>query len=597
MDYVDEIKNKLSIVDLVSQYVQLKKAGRNFKGLCPFHNEKTPSFIVSPEKGIAYCFGCHKGGDIFKFIQEVEGVEFHEALTILADKANVKIERSAFSSKKSKERKNQKEVLYAIHQKTLNFFKDQLLNTENGKKVLKYLENRDVTKDMAKVFDLGFAPDSFDSLYKYLLKEGFKKEEIFLAGVVSSKDFKHANVYDKFRGRLIFPIFDNFSKCIAFTGRALQKELLEQKKTAKYLNSPESLIYNKSKVLYGLNLAKQEIKKNDFVLVVEGNMDVIASYFADLKNVVASSGTALTEYQLKELSKFTKNIYFCFDSDDAGIDATLRAVSLASKLELNIKIVTLKGAKDPADFIKENSKEDFHEAVNGAKYFLDYFLEKFISENDITQSLGVKKVIELFLPLLRDVRSSVERDFYFEKLASRLKVRVDSLYEDFKKLKEDSFQLKPEKVKVEDEQKDKISVDGYLMGLLYQYPEVFLDIIDRLKSLDLNKKYSNIINVLIEGYDKSSGRFKSKESLSEKLSDNEAGLLDFLSLYAESKNQDFDFNVIKEEVEKIIDKISVNQYILSKNKIIEEMNKARENGDLDLHKKLFEEYSKIISKD
>lgn len=593
MDHLEEIKSRISIEDLVSQYVQLKRAGKNLKGLCPFHKEKTPSFVVSPEKGIAYCFGCNKGGDIFKFTQEVEGISFAEAFKFLADKANVKLE--TFSPKKIKENKDKKEVLFAIHEKALNFFNDRLFNSESGKKIMEYLNKRSVTKEMAEFFKLGYSSENFDSLYQFLLKNNFKKEDIILSGLVSSKAAQgHLNVFDKFRKRLIFPIFNSQNRCIAFGGRILEKV----DDAPKYLNSPESLIYTKGKVLYGMNFAKDEIKSKDFVIVVEGYMDLIATYFAGVKNVAASSGTALTADQIKEISKFTKNILFCFDSDSAGIEAAKRAVSISGQYDLNLKIVELGKSKDPADFILENGSELFIETVNSAKYYLDYYFDKFLSENDINQSSGVRHVINSFLPILKSTKSSVEKDFYLKKLASRLQLRVEALYEDLKNFKSDyTANQSVIKNKNLENEKPSFSIEEYLLGLFFQYPEVFIDEIDKLKECRLKENCGRILDVLINHFDKITGAFNGKEVVFEALDDKEKEDLNLFALFAESENDEFGFNIIKNEVSKIIDKIRENQYNLHKRQLMLKMDEARQNGSLKEYKELFKVYSNLISKD
>jgi DNA primase len=262
-DPVDEIKSRLSIEELVSSYVQLKKAGRSYKGLCPFHSEKTPSFVVSSEKQICHCFGCNKGGDIFTFIQEVEGISFPEALRLLADRVGVKIEEN--KSKSVSVSKKEKDEFYRAHDLAAEFFEKQLLSSRDGEKVLEYLYKRGLTNETIKEFRLGFAPDSYDSLYPFLLKKGINKDILIQSGLVSAKNLSSDDIYDKYRQRLIFPILDNLGKICGFGGRALKKDQMP-----KYLNSPENIIYNKSKLLYGLYHSQKAIKEFDKILLVEG---------------------------------------------------------------------------------------------------------------------------------------------------------------------------------------------------------------------------------------------------------------------------------------------------------------------------------------
>ncbi|MBU1019495.1 DNA primase, partial [Patescibacteria group bacterium] len=408
-DPIEEIRTRLTIEEVVQPYVSLKKAGRNFKACCPFHKEKTPSFVVSPEKQLAYCFGCHKGGDMFKFIQEAEGVDFRGALEILADKANVEL-KAGPGPRVSKDEKD----TYVDLQKELSDFYSKNLYSKDGKKVLEYIKDRGVTDESIKEWGIGFAKDSFEAGYKHLLSKNFHKSDAVKTGVLISKDTSGDKVYDRFRLRLIFPIFDDMGRVVGFGGRALKKG-----DEPKYLNSPDSPVYNKSKVLYGLNLAKEHIKSEDLAVVVEGYMDVISSYQSGIKNVVASSGTALTDGQLKLLKRFTKNIAFCFDTDAAGRDALNRAIESAQPLDLNLKIVLIPGYKDPDECCKDDPSK-WRDAIENAKYYLDFYLEN--SEYDVSDLEQSKAFCDMYLGLLSGVKHPLEQETYLNKLASKVSV-------------------------------------------------------------------------------------------------------------------------------------------------------------------------------
>jgi DNA primase len=304
-------------VQVISQYVQLKKAGRNYKGLSPFNSEKTPSFVVSPEKQIFHCFSSGKGGDIFTFIQEFEGVSFPEALQILADQSGIKI--SNIDKFYKKEAKSEKDEYYKAHDLACEFFEKQLWDSKEGEKVLEYLHKRGVTDETIKSFRVGFSPDEYDALYPILNKKGIAKKVILNSGLAASKGIGGDQIYDKFRSRLMFPIIDYMGRICGFGGRALKKD-----QDPKYLNSPENPIYNKSKVLYGLYEAKQSIKEKDQVVFVEGYFDVIMPHQDGVKNVVATSGTALSSDQIRLIKRLTSNVVTCFDSDSAGFEATKR---------------------------------------------------------------------------------------------------------------------------------------------------------------------------------------------------------------------------------------------------------------------------------
>jgi len=309
-DIVEDIKSRLDIVSYISSYVQLKKTGRNFKGVCPFHSEKTPSFIVSPEKQIWHCFGCSKGGDLFAFVKEADGVSFVEAIQILADKAGLKVEK--LSKFEKKEDKSEKDDYFHAHELACEFFEKKLYDTKDGEKVLKYLKNRGLKDETIKDFRLGFAPDEYELLYTYLLKKGIKKEIMVKSGFASSKGIGDDKIFDKYRARLMIPIFDYMGRICGFGGRALKEDQMP-----KYLNSPDNIVYNKSRLLYGLSNAKKYIKENDGVVLVEGYFDMILPYQAGVKNIVATSGTALTQDQVRLIKRLTQNVTTCFDTDSA----------------------------------------------------------------------------------------------------------------------------------------------------------------------------------------------------------------------------------------------------------------------------------------
>ena len=318
MDEIELIKEKINVVDLISEYLPLKKAGVNFKGSCPFHQEKTPSFMVSPERGIFHCFGCGVGGDIFKFLMEKEGIEFKEALEILAQKAGVTLKRSSAPDKA----KDLNDRLYEANTKAMQFFNYLLTTHPLGKKALDYLHSRGIKDETIKEFQIGYALNSWETLTKFLKKRGFKTEELILSGLgVSSK----RGCYDRFRGRVMFPLIDVRNRVIGFSGRVLGKE------EPKYINTPQTPIFDKKRFLLGLNLTKGIIKEKDEAIIVEGEMDMIMSYQEGIKNIVASKGTALTEDQVITLKKYTENISLCFDTDLAGDAASRRGIEIADK--------------------------------------------------------------------------------------------------------------------------------------------------------------------------------------------------------------------------------------------------------------------------
>ena len=466
------IKARLNIEDVVASYATLKKVGRSYKALCPFHSEKTPSFIVSPEKQIAYCFGCHKGGDIFKFIQEVEGVDFPEAVKILADKAGIKVDGKKFD-KKQKGEKGIKDYLMEIHEETCSFFEEKLFDdSDESKEVLKYLEKRGISKDTIKEFRIGFASDSFDELQRFLIKKGFKHDVLVKSGLFSLKDASGGSMYDKFRGRLMFPIFDYMGRVIGFGGRALQAD-----QEPKYLNSPETPIYSKGRVLYGLSHAKKAIKENDKVVVVEGYFDVISLYQAGICNVVASSGTAFTPDQVRLIKRFTKNVVSCFDTDSAGIMATKMAYDVMQNLDLNMKTLKMEGEfKDPADFMLENKKdgkEKFLKLINSADDFLEFYTNLLYKNIDVKTLEGRRKFLDEIIPLLKNLKSSVQTDYFVRIVAKYLEIKEEFLYDEI-----DNFKVLRDDFGVNEAVSDvrlgaKPDAISVIVGISLQYPEYF----------------------------------------------------------------------------------------------------------------------------
>jgi len=430
MDAVAEIKSRISIEDLVAQYVPLKKVGRQLKALCPFHKERTPSFYVSPERQIAYCFGCHKGGDIFKFTEEIEGLDFSGALKFLAEKAGVVLpNKSDFHF--NKETKTERDRLISIHSEATEFFEDQLWKTDGGKKVLEYIRKRGVKDETIHSHRLGFAQDSREnggnSLFKHLLEKGFTRAEILASGLVIAKDTNQDECFDRFRSRLMFPIQNLAGDICAFGGRALREG-----DEPKYLNSPETSIYHKSSLLYGLASGRAEIRRTNSVLVVEGYMDALSAHQVGVLNAVACSGTSFTEDQLATLKRFTPEIIFAFDRDNAGKLATLRAIEMTLPQDFAIRVAVWESdAKDPDECIKK-SPELFLESVKNAKPAFLYLFEYFESSFDKTSAAGKKKIMDSLLPFLTKVKSSVLLDGWLKDLSSRFDLSLNSLYDEFK---------------------------------------------------------------------------------------------------------------------------------------------------------------------
>ncbi|OIO53280.1 DNA primase [Candidatus Peregrinibacteria bacterium CG1_02_54_53] len=420
MDEVSEIKARLPIEQLVAQYCQLKKKGRSFVCLCPFHNDTHPSLQVSPDKGIAYCFACRKGGDIFKFYEEIEKVDFKQALKDLAEKTGVKLsERSAQSGLP----KDEKEHLRSCLEAAQIFFRDQL---KNSPKAQEYISNRKVPAEQIEFFGLGYAPDSFSSTYEHLLKQGFSRSEIVAAGLGVQKDLNDGRIYDRFRNRLMFPIFDHQGNLVAFGGRAVGEE------DAKYVNSAEGPLYNKSAVLYGLNWARESIRERKNVVLVEGYFDLLACHKVGVSNVVAVSGTALTEQHVKLLKRSTETAILCLDQDRAGRDAAERAFLLLAHEGFQVQAVSIE-EKDPDEAARKSPDLLRQILTDGGVPYLDFVLSD-LTAGDTASVQGKRAVLQRLLPLLDALTSSVERGHYIARIAAVLGSTETAVRDDLQQL-------------------------------------------------------------------------------------------------------------------------------------------------------------------
>lgn len=421
MDAVADIKGRLDIVDVVSEYIPVKPGGSGaFKANCPFHQEKTPSFYVSRPRQSWHCFGCDQGGDIISFVMRMEGMEFREALELLAQKAGVQL--PAFDGEKASMKKRTHEV----NELAMKYFKVCLERMPEGEQARAYVKKRGLDDLTLDLFGIGFAPESWDMLTKALAEKGVTEQEMLQAGVVAKSD-RGPGVYDRFRNRVMFPILDVHGNIVGFTGRILSDDKTE----AKYVNTPETSAYRKSAVLYGLDKAKGEIRRQDLAVIVEGNMDVVGSHQFNVLNVVASSGTALTAEQLGLLKRFTNNLAIAFDQDKAGTAATLRGLDLARMQDFNIKIITLppEAGKDPDEAVRKDPQL-WRDAIKDAVGIMDWVYRlAFIEHQTLNSGEQKKEVARMLLPEIKRIVDAVERDHWVKKLAKDLDVSEGALRE------------------------------------------------------------------------------------------------------------------------------------------------------------------------
>lgn len=433
MSDVEEIKSRLHIIDIVGKRVTLKKAGRNFKGLCPFHNEKTPSFIVSPDRQTFHCFGCAKGGDIFTFVMEYDHVDFPEALEELASQAGVTLTRTMADTPQAKI----KDKILEVNHLASEYYHYILTKHALGEHARQYLKNRGISEKSIKTFTLGYSPNSWDGLLKYLIKKGYDGKLLENAGLVIQKHNQsvshNSDFYDRFRGRVMFTLKDHRGHVVGFAGRVLKSD----EKEAKYINTPETPVYIKGNVLYGLDVTKAVIQKENEAVVMEGELDVISSFQAGIGNVVAIKGSALTEGHVHLLRRFTESVTFALDSDLAGDAAARRGIELADKAGLDLKVVVLPSGKDPDEAARE-SPALLKKAVKDAIPVYDYFLSSSLKRHDAATAIGKKKISTELLPVFAKIDNAIVQGHYVKKLAKLLETSEETLMDAMRKMTKSS---------------------------------------------------------------------------------------------------------------------------------------------------------------
>lgn len=497
MDQLEEIKNKIDIVEFINGFVPLKKAGRNFKGLCPFHSEKTPSFIVSPERQIWHCFGgCNDGGDIFSFLMKIENIDFGEAVKELAGRAGVKLAQYQLS-----EGEKNKQILYEINHLTAEYYHYLLINHPIGKKALDYILGRGISKNSLELFKIGFAPNSWRSLENYLInKKGYRVEDLEKAGLAIKGP--NAGFYDRFRSRLIFPLKDQRGNVCGFAGRIIPSGLRpkEDEQEAKYINTPETFIYHKSDLLFGLSEAKEEIKKKDQAIFVEGELDMISSFQAGVKNVLAIKGTALTENQIKLISRFTQKIILALDQDIAGDAAARRGIETAEKEGLMVRVAKLQGGKDP-DEIAQKTPLTWREIIKKAQPVYDYLLDSVFTRFNGGTIEGKTKISAEIIPILAKISNEIILNHYVRELASRLQVNEEAIIKEISKIKTNKSSFSAGKtifsqIKIDKEKSHREVLEEYLLSLVFQSGQ--WEILKKKKIINLIQTYrfSKILEIL-----------------------------------------------------------------------------------------------------
>lgn len=420
---VDSIKERLTIAEVVGSYVKLERAGTNFKARCPFHSERTPSFFVSPSRGTYHCFGCSRGGDIFTFVEEIEGVEFRDALKILADRAGVTLKSV------DPKQKSEYDKLYGILGDATSYFEQ---NLRGNNEALLYLKDRGLTDETIHVWRIGFAKEGWNGLHDTLRKKGHTDVDMGKVGLVIDGE---RGPYDRFRSRIMFPLSNASGKIVGFSGRIfLPYDKAKEKESAKYVNSPDTVLYNKSHVLYGYDKAKTAMMRENTAVLVEGQMDLLMSHQAGTTNTIALSGTALTEDHLQMIKRFADNLILALDSDDAGFAASERAWRLAISLGIDVKVAQIPKGLDPADFITKD-KDSWGEAIKNAKHIIDFLMnslkERFSTDKRTLRLEASKRV----LPYVAEIGNKIDQAHFVGKVANELGINEEHLWEEISKIK------------------------------------------------------------------------------------------------------------------------------------------------------------------
>lgn len=468
MDAVVDIKSRLSIEDVISRYLELKRSGRNFKAISPFTNEKTASFMVSPEKQIWHDFSSGKGGNMFSFVMEMEGLDFKGALELLARQAGVDL--SQYSNRADASDSQQKERLYEILELSTKFYQ---IHFSKNKKAYEYiLKKRGINKQTALDFKIGYSPSSGSSLVTFLKSKGFSAQEIKRAGLSSQRG---STVNDMFRGRIMIPLMDLVGRVVGFTARQLENNSnlpSRQAGAPKYINTPASPLYDKSRHVFGLHLAKESIRKAKYSVVVEGNLDVISSHQAGARQVVATAGTAATAMQLKALGRFAEDVRLAFDQDEAGIKAAERSIGVATKAGVNLSIITISGAKDPDELIQKSPKQ-WLESIQKPKYALDWLISHYKKQIDINSAQGKREFSDIILAVVKTLPDSVEQDHYVKQIAKLIDISPEALRSKLGQQKTFSTPLKRIKTQpmIQAEDIDRIKAQNQLLAICLIMPE------------------------------------------------------------------------------------------------------------------------------
>lgn len=597
-EIVEQIRASSDIVEIVSDYVRLKKQGRNYVGLCPFHNEKTPSFMVSQEKQIYRCFGCGEGGNIFSFLMKRGNLSFPEAVAVLAERSGISIPEEDDPERDARAKKT--EQAYKLNELVKDFYQYVLKNHDIARGARSYLEQRGVTPETADKFQIGFAPPSWDSQINFLKKKGYSVEILEQMGFILAKTKGAPGYYDRFRNRIMFPVWNIQGKVVGFGGRVLDDSL------PKYLNSPETPLFNKGHLLYGINKALESIRRLDQVIIVEGYMDVISCHQAGIENVVASLGTAFTPEQGKLLLRYTRQVVFAYDADTAGVNAAMRGWQVLDDIGCRVRVVSIPEGKDPDDYIRNHGPEQFLLLVNERALSLsDYKTDRALEKYDIYTLEGKFKIASEVIPSIINLSNEIEKDEAIMKLAKRLHLSPDAIRAEVEKNARKSRNSwgKRDKItglrdnktnfaqpaKSQKEEKDARSkAEETLLIMILEDKSVFSKIKGEVGvHFSSNQEYLNIINLLAEMIE--NGLDYQPAALFDRMPDEaSAGVLS--ELMAKETPADNKVKIIQD----CLKTIREDEIRKKREDLLRQMEEADRNRDQDLRNQLLLEYSKLI---
>lgn len=601
----EEIKARLSVVDVIKDYIQLKQIGTNWRAVCPFHHEKSPSFVVSPEKQIWHCFGCGRGGDIFTFVMEIEAVNFAEALRTLAKKAGVTLQQG------DSKLRSQRNRLLEIMELAREFYYQAFLNSPEADGARNYIEARGLTEETISIWRIGYSFKNWDSLLKFLKAKGYNENEIFLAGLCVKRN-QGLGFYDRFRGRIMFPINNVNGDTVAFSARvAPENEATDP--MGKYINSPQTMAYDKSGILFGLDQAKHAIKTKDLAIIVEGQMDAITAHQHGFTNIVASSGTALTANQINLIKRYTRNIALAFDADQAGELAADRGARTALAEDMDVRVIITPLGKDPDECIKNNEAE-WVSAVEQARGLMDYYFQKIFAKLDLTQPNAKRQAASQLLPLITSIPNKIEKDFWLKKISEKIEVPEYLLREALQP------QAQPPRIQQGDRQPEKKPVvptklsreemiSENFLALILTFPQ-FIEYginhlsVYQLAGADHQAIYNNLINYYNNINDTSSlqGDFNVYADFSNWLEAANAkgglrshDLLNKLAIIGEKDFKDYTNEQVKNELLKAVKDISRN-YLNHRMKELEKLiAQAEAQQDSATIKSLMQEFAAIVA--